>query len=498
MRSTLVTLFLAAMASAGTAQTCEQIKQNGVTFAFEQSYPCGTFANGDYWIAPEAPDTHVVITAITPAFDGARHGWEVNPADPVNQGFDDRIGSFDASRVPTLPYAAHGGESIVKGVSVPVGTCRPCLKSAAILTVLGETPAGQGAGFWRPPYPGQDKRLIDVGRLRMDLLPALPTVSSAPSLTAITSAFQQPWLDHKSGWTGRPLHPEDSMPNYGADIAAASGNGALALMLAGDEEEKRAAAIRVVQVGLDLFHAYQNGTRWKPNGGHSPGRRILLALAATLIDDPAMISAVRSAPDEDFGEDGSLVLGAQAGIALWGQACSELQYWNRFRFETGSKTCVDPYGFIDGGEQPGGSYQFCCNSSPWRGAALALRLLPTLQCAWPAVRFLAYVDRWVARGAHAEPDPCAGYDGVPDNYGITYGPDGAGGCIADTDGSDGIGRFPDSHGINANQGNHGSPFHGEMWEAYRASAPTEPIQCGLVFSDGFESGDTAAWHSPVP
>jgi len=470
------------------AATCDSVIQNGVTFSFDRPYDCGQFANGDWWVAPDSPGGAVMLTALSPDFDGESHGWQVNPADPGEQGFDARINGYVSSLVPDLPYSAVAGESIVKGVSVPVvdgETCRPCVQSASILTVLDEIPVGDGAGFFRPPYPGDAKPLIPVSRLRMDLLPALDPVDSAPTFPEVEASFQQPWLDHKSGWTGRELHPEESMPDYGADIAAVTGDGALGLMLAGDPEEKRQAAIRYVQVGVDLFHAYLNGSNWVANGGHSPGRRLPLAMAATLLDDAGMRQVVRYAPETDFGEGGSLVVGSQAGIPLWGQACSDEQYWEQARFDKGNKSCEDPYGYIDGGEVPGESYQFCCNSSPWRGHALALRLMPELQCAWAAEDFLAYVDRWVEAGTHAQPDPCAGYDGDPDNYGLTYGPDGLGGCIVDSDPSDGIGRAPDQHGVNANDGHHGSAFHGEMWDAHRSGA-AETVDQLCLFSGGVQ------------
>ena len=140
-------------------------------------------------------------------------------------------------------------------------------------------------------------------------------------------------------------------------------------------------------------------------------------------------------------------------------------------------------------------YQYCCNSSPWRGSALALRLMPALQCAWPADPFLGYVDRWVSVGTHSQPDTCAPYDGIPSNYGVTYGPDGLGDCIADSNPTDGVGRFPGRHGTGANQGDHGSAFHGDMWATYRSSAPTLSPACGTIFADDFETGGTLAWSS---
>ena len=314
----------------GIAQTCSQVVQNGVSFTLDVQYPCGQFANGDHWVAPLAPGGSVVVSHIAPTFDGSSNGWEVNPADPNAQGFDSRITSFDAGRVPQLPYAAHGGESLVKGISVPPGTCRPCLKSASILTVLNTPPGGGGAAHFRPPYSGDLKPLIDTAILRLDQLPELAPIPSAPTFSEIAADFSQPWLDHKQGWTGRPLHPLDSMPNYGADIAAVSGDAALALMLQGDPNERYQAAVNVVQVGLDLYYAYLNGTTWPPNGGHSPGRRILLALAATLLDDAQMVDVLAAAPIQHFGEDGSVVVGATAGLPLFGQSCTEQTYWKPF------------------------------------------------------------------------------------------------------------------------------------------------------------------------
>lgn len=288
------------------AATCPSIEQNGVVFTFDRAYSCGQFANGDWWVAPDAPGGQVVLEALTPNFDGQLNGWQVDPVDPVSQGFDFRIHDFDASLVPELPYSARAGESIVKTASVPDvpgESCRPCVQSAAILTVLDEPPSGDGIDLFRPPYPGGEKPLVSVERMRGHLLPSLDPVASAPTFAEIEASFQQPWLDHKNGWTGRSLHPENSMPDYGADIAAETGNGALALMLTGD----------------------------------------------------------------------------------------------------------------------------------------------------------------------------------PDNYGLTYGPDGLGGCVADLDPTDGIGRFPDQHGINANGGYHGSAFHGEMWDAYRDPADDlPPPLCALV------------------
>jgi len=476
------------------------VSQDGVTFNFDASYRCGHFANGDYWVAASVPGGAVTITSITPDAAADQNGWEVNPADPQMQGFDGRIDSYDASRVPSLPYAALGGSSVVKAISADpaAASCRPCVQTAVVLTVLDAEPADGGANLFRPPYVGTDKTLYSTGALDPARLPSLTRISGAPTLVELQMEFRGVYLDHKSNWTGRSLHPIDSLPDYGADIAARTGDGLLGLMFDDAPEDKLPALIAYVQIGIDLYHAYLMGTRWPPNGGHSPGRKLPIAFAAQMLGDEAMQSAIRDSERTDFSEDGSLILGDHAGVALWGQPCNEEQYWHIWRFGNGSKTCADPYGYIDGGEEPGGSYQFCCASASLEGTALALRLMPALRCIWEASDFLAYEDRWVERGAFTQPDPCAPYDGDPDHYGVTYGPDGMGGCIADADASDGVGRFPAVHGTQAGEGFHASAFQADMWTAYRASAPGTDMCIPPTPDAGVPTSDSGVDAGAVP
>ena len=117
-----------------------------------------------------------------------------------------------------------------------------------------------------------------------------------------------------------------------------------------------------------------------------------------------------------------------------------------------------PYDYIDGGQEPGGYYQFCCTSKQFTATALALRLMPSLQCIWNNGDILAYADRWVNFGTWAQPD--------------SYAPKGNGALDANT--SDGTGRWPSLHGTARNDGYYDSAFADAMWTLYRSGASGSP------------------------
>ncbi|MBW2457588.1 MAG: hypothetical protein JRI68_23990 [Deltaproteobacteria bacterium] len=492
--ATLVTLTLSVRAQ---AQSCangsdDTISQHGVTLTLDQSYTCGRFANGDYWVVPQSAGGTVTIASMTPAFNGTENGWEVNPDSTSDQGFDSRAHNFDAGRVPALPYVAGADQAIVKAVSVDVNDvdCRPCLDTAIVVTVLDEAPPGDGATIFRPPYFGPAKPLYDTSALRVEALPSLAPTADTPSLDGLATRYERVQLDHQGNWIGRAIHPVQNMPDYGASIGHDSGNAALRLMLDDSVDDKLPALINFVQFGIDLHHMLLGGLEWSANGGHHNGRKLALVFAAELLDDQAMRDAIAAAPYNTFGEDGSLSLGAEAQIPLWGQPCGEQSYWTNQTDQSGNRACIDPYGTIDGGQMPADSYQFCCNSGMWKGTSLALLLMPSLRCLWDYELFVEYVDRWIERGAHTQPDPCAPSDGDHNNYGVTFGPDGNGGCIEDTDSTctaaelaDGasepcIGRWPGKHGAGQDDGYYTSAFAAAMWTEYRSTVPDGPPDCG--------------------
>ena len=118
-----------------TINTTTNITQYNITWYFSEPVQYGQFANGDYWVIGP-----VTITNITPEFNGINHGWEVNPGYSGPQGFDIGAIDFDTNLVPSLPYTASGGESILKMISLNPGSSSPCypacIQTAAVLTVV--------------------------------------------------------------------------------------------------------------------------------------------------------------------------------------------------------------------------------------------------------------------------------------------------------------------------------------------------------------------------
>ncbi|MBI5536805.1 MAG: hypothetical protein HY898_29055 [Deltaproteobacteria bacterium] len=519
--------------------TTSSISQNGVTWTFDRPYEYGTYANGDFWV--KGP---VVITSITPAVTAklenlgagicaggytsrdctdacaakfpdmaalcsvsqepdsqgdclcmsGRNGWQVNPAaGRVTSAFDSRVGSmaFDSRLIPALPYTAKPGESLVKGVSREEGLTdnRPSLKTATVLTVVGETPPDAGATVFRPPYVGADKPHYKVSALKTDLLPSLPAVADMPSWKEVEDLVRLVQLEHIAGAPGSIIRPQDHLYYYAPENGGRRATVALRLMIDEPMQNRMPALIYYVQGGIDMLYALKNGQVWGAGGGEYPGMKLIMLFAGVMLGEQGLVDLVRGFTAY---EDESVFFGkSQQG--LWGHVNGyheqQEAYWSDVvneiipGKEPSRKTNRDPYGYIDGGIVPGTGYQICCSIQSFKGTSLVMQLMPQLKQLWELPALHDYVDRMVEHGALAQPDPCAppdkadiaagiGIDDPGTHYGITYGPDGNGGCIPDTDPSDGTGRFPELDGTEKDpRSYHGSSalVHA-MWAAYRASA----------------------------
>ncbi len=404
------------------------VSQYGITWMFDGDYSVGQFANGDYWVVGP-----VVITRITPDFDGSNNGWEVNPVVEGNHGFQKgcyRNERFDAGLVPPLPYIATPGESIVK--TTPSGGDRPCLKTAAVLTVVGSIPPDNGASVFRPPYVGTDKPYYSINDLRMEFLPSYAPVANAPSLDWVVERFKRVQLDHKGGDTGRALRPSDNMDDYAPNNAKDSNDAVLRLMLNDPIADKMPALIAFIQGGIDAYHAVLNGQTWPAGGGYQPGHKLVLTFTAAMFDNEVMKNTVKKATF--FNEDGGVYRSSVTGMALYGFVPPDGSH----------KTQKDPYEYIDA---PNGGYIFCCLALPWKGSVLAVHLMPAMQEIWDGpdwVELSEFVDRWVGFGRWYLPDP--------------------------------YNRHPEWHGTDKNGGYRGSAFQEAMWNAYRDGDDVPPSQ----------------------
>lgn len=531
------------------------ISQFGITWTFDKEYRCGQFANGDYWVLGP-----LTINEITPAYDfdfptnsdqcvypsietctsypgseygitcpnvlgqdycvykKAKNGWMVNPSDVSKQGFDASVSSFDEGTVPTLPYSAGPNESIVKSVSYPNGS-RPILKSLAVLTVLGEIPANNGADVFRPPYFGIDKAIISTNDINWGLLPTYSPSVAPPSIENFRAVtyFRGPQLDYLSNHLIDYLHPDDNMPNDGGALATRNGEIALRLMLDDSPESKKSLAIDYIQHGIDLYYAGINGAKWPPDGQIYIGRKLPMTFAAVMLDNQDMKNFVSGGDDFQFQENGVFHHTTQSDQSLWSMNKStyanEWRYWDELvrTPDYGGKTGPDPYGYIDGSSVPGVTYLMSGNSMQSKKFSLALLLMPELRPVWNDQEILDFTQRWVSHGVWTQPDPCAPVTGIckagtvsaganctmagsylcnhteysvsfgytkmydcdylareSEDRGVKYGedPDNPGHCISDNDPTDGIGRVPFAHGLFANSGQGISAWTEALWTDY--------------------------------
>ena len=497
----------------GTDAPCSSVTQYEITWTFSEPETCGQFANGDWWVL--AP---VNITSITPDFVNGMNGYQVNPVVFTQQGYDSRGSSYNSALVPALPLMITIPSSIVKAVSNAGTTCgynvnEDCfLDTAAVLTVLTTAPPNNGVDSFRPPFAGTQKTVYSTLNLQTGLLPSLapPVGVTVPTLASIETKFQRVQLDYP-GWSFRPIHPDQNMKNYGADISLDTGDAALRLLLNDPLNSKMSALINYIQAGIDYAGMVSNGADYSDTGGggHENGRKAPIAFAGILLEELSIRNLVSNSGLAIFGENSIAALDRTGLIPLASQEiqyCDELAYWMAIFFPDygGSKVCYDSYRYIDGGEFPGDPYQQTFSNSAV-GGTLATILLPGGSTVWNNDISIDYLDRWLSSGTWTQPDPCAPAPGIcsggstpgaacssaskfggsscpggtcsllspisQNGYGATFGPlnGSSGNCVLDTNPLDGIGRFPNLHLV-SHGGGYSSSFADAMWALYYQSS----------------------------
>jgi len=151
-------------------------------------------------------------------------------------------------------------------------------------------------------------------------------------------------------------HPVENMPDYGADIARDTGDGAMRLMLPdilADQKQPavQAAIVAYLQLGLDVYAILINGGSWPANGGHENGRKLPLAFAGVVLADQDVQAACSKATIKDFSESDELQPEpSNAPLPLFGEingeplvdTTEEEAYWQLVTsgdgFRTGERT----------------------------------------------------------------------------------------------------------------------------------------------------------------
>lgn len=377
------------------------VERFGITWTFERPVPCGRFVNGDWWVVGPV---HVVSIAPASTADGGRvvNGSMLDP-DPraTVQGYDsamfgaDGHNRFDADANVAFgiarerPLRLEPGSSLVSTIGHPQPGALPQLETCAVLTCVAQPPAEDA---FRPPYCGSDKTpRWRASQLDLSRLARLEPPPEAPTLAELASQLERTWLDHVGGWTGRYLHPRLNMPDYGRDMADVVGRAALALQLDHDQAAKRPLAIRLAQLGIDLYGVVQNGGRFVADGGSGAGRKFPILFAGAVLHDEAMLRFVREHP-EAFAEDVQTFYVAETSSGVWNRGHGGYGPEDAGLPEWGNQHGDDPR--FDQKSWTGDPYRRCCTANVWLGFVLATRIMGLVD-EWGHDALFDYVDRYL-------------------------------------------------------------------------------------------------------
>lgn len=190
---------------------------------------------------------------------------------------------------------------------------RSGVQNAAILTVLSSDafsglPEGvKPEDCFRPHYHGDTKTILHwQQQLDMSFLQSMepveePYAHRIPSLEDVIDYFKRPWVMNALGWTTRAIHPASNMPDY--YLQERTNHGAMRLNLNHTNEQKKPLLLVYVQLGIDLFGPFAEGSLGNPpNGGHFQGRLLPILVAGKSLDYSPMLNICQKSGDYLYSE----------------------------------------------------------------------------------------------------------------------------------------------------------------------------------------------------
>jgi len=307
-----------APAAATTMQS--SVTKNGVTFTFDQDYPVGQYANGDYFVVAPSGGTLVSTspaaetTSATssesgiPLPDRTINGMGVNPQrrsnpwDSYYKGTNDETNtSYWAAKNldpgKEGPYAFSSGESLVKAVSLttPPDNSRPAIEKLVVLTVVSQPPKD---GAFRPPPWGDDKDIPDSWRVEnidWSKVPEIDVGQPTPNWTALADQALVTWQTGNLWGNGVRNMTPDEQPTYRRDIGEKMGDFLEALASPGSRADKEQLMIGTLQIGLDQVVAGEitNDLAGEdPSERYDIGRRGVSVLASLLLPETQRLDAM--------------------------------------------------------------------------------------------------------------------------------------------------------------------------------------------------------------
>jgi hypothetical protein len=429
-----------------TGLMCSSITQFGITWNFDQEYPCGQYVNGDWWVV--GPTT---ISSVSPGWDGEKNGSMLDPVpDSDTQGYDSRLTSYH------YPYSAGDRVSFpititpttikslvsTKGLAVyDTGVSKSAIDAAAVLTIVGSSVP---VNTFRPAYVSGTKTSFNTSQVNYGLLPSLPVPGNVIDLSNV---MEMPWLQHGSKVFGEEvIFPLGDTGNaYPINQAKIISQASVEILL--DIPNKNELVNKLIQRGIDDYPvSLQNNDNWIATGGYGNSHKWSILFAGIMLDNDDMKAPAVFTDNfplaHKFAEDGYTYYNSN-GDVMFG---SEEVLAGLITWPTCTSNCMarDPDGILYPEQMPNGGDYRQIVSKIWPGEALAMRYLNASTGAkdlFNSPAFFDYVDDWVN-------DQPSWYDSSTAYYKDIYG-----------------------------YGGDGSGFMTDMWNLYRDLTPptlTEP------------------------